>query len=130
MTRRAAAPVLIALATVASAWSPVQAQRVSPMQAGKFMRFCVAQQRGGTEICDAYITGMADSFALIQKLPGGAGADAQKAGICVPRAVSGAAMRQRVVEWARAHRDQMGKQVGEVVYQAMHDSYPCGAGAG
>ncbi|WP_428390647.1 Rap1a/Tai family immunity protein [Lichenicoccus sp.] len=104
------------------------AQRVSPMQAGRFAQYCRSPRNGGQQICDAYITGMADSFALIQKLPGGSSGDLRKAGICVPRTASGAAMRQAVMSWLGSHQNMLGKQVGETVYYALHDTYPCGAG--
>ena len=116
-----AAALLLSTATA-------HAQRVSPMQAGKFLQYCRSPSKGGLLICDAYITGMADSFALIQKLPGGSGSDARKTGICVPPTASGESMRRAVMSWLGAHQDMLRKQVGETVYQALHDSYPCGAG--
>ena len=119
--------VILAAALLLSAGS-AHAQRVSPMQAGRFAQFCRSPRNGGQQICDAYITGMADSFALIQKLPFGSGSDARTAGICVPRTASGEAMRNAVISWLGAHRDMLRKQVGETVYQALHETYPCGGG--
>lgn len=104
------------------------AQRVSPMPAGKFLQYCRSSSKGGVLICDAYITGMADSFALIQKLPGGSSSDSRKAGICVPRTASGESMRRAVMSWLGSHQDMLHKQVGETVYQALHETYPCSAG--
>ena len=113
----ALAPFVLAFPAAA----PARAQRVSPMQAGRFVQFCNSPRNGGQQICDAYITGMADSFALMQKL----GADQGKSGICVPRSASGATMRGMVVSWIDGHRDRLRDQVGEVVYTALHDSFPC-----
>ncbi len=123
---RTLARLCVVGAALSLAAPAARAQRVSPMPAGRFMQFCGAPR--GQQICDAYITGMADSFALVQKLPGGSGEDARKAGICVPASTNGAAMRGVVVAWIGGHRDMLQKQVGEVVYQALHESYRCGAG--
>ena len=119
----------LAAVLAAAALAPAaHAQRVSPMKAGRLMQLCASSNHAGQEVCDAYITGMADSFALVQKLRGESGGSAPSAGVCVPENATGAAMRGHVVAWARGHRQMMGKQVGEVVYQALHESYPCGAG--
>ncbi len=128
MTIRFSAAMFGACLAAAALAPPAHAQRVSPMLAGRFMQFCASSNRAGQEVCDAYITGMADSFALMQKLAGASGGTAPSAGVCVPESATGAAMRDRVVAWARGHRQMMGKQVGEVVYQALHASFPCGAG--
>ena len=128
MNKRTAASLLGACVSTAALALPAQAQRVSPMPAGRFMQLCTSSSRGGVEICDAYITGMADSFALMQKLRGGSGGNPSGQGVCVPGDTAGSEMRRRVVAWARGHRDRMRGQVGEVVYQALHDSFPCGGG--
>ncbi len=112
---------LVGLALSLPSDGPARAQRVSPMQAGRFVQFCNSPRNGGQQICDAYITGMADSFALMQKL--GAGQD--KSAICVPRTASGSSMRGMVVSWIGGHRERLRDQVGEVVYAALHDSFPC-----
>ncbi len=106
---------------------PARAQRVSPMQAGRFVQFCNSPRNGGQQICDAYITGMADSFALMQHL----GAAPGKSDICVPRTATGSTMRGMVLSWIDSHKERLRDQVGEVVYTALHDSFPCdGAKAG
>ncbi len=102
------------------------AQRISPMVAGRFVQFCNAP-RGGQQVCDAYISGMADSYALVQKTARTSNGGAIKPDICVPTSTSGAAMRGMVVSWIEAHKDRMSNKVGEVVYLALHDSYPCDA---
>ncbi len=129
MTTRTALLLLAACGAASLLTDPARAQRVSPMPAGRFMQFCSTPRNGGQPICDAYITGMADSFALMQKLPGGQNQAQIQAGICVPRTASGAAMRNIVVSWIAGHQDRLRNQVGEVVYQALHDSYPCNGSA-
>ena len=101
--------------------APAGAQRVSPMQAGRFVQFCDSPRNGGQQICDAYITGMADSFALMQHL----GGDQGKSGICVPRPAAGAALGGLGGSGGGGHKERLRDQVGEVVYAALHDSFPC-----
>lgn len=121
--------VLAAAGVVALAAPEAQAQRISPMPAGSFVRFCDSPSNGGQKICDAYITGMADSFALMQKLSASSGDGASKTSqsICVPVTATGESMRGMVVSWIASHKDKLRNKVGEVVYTALHESYPCDA---
>ena len=121
---------LVIVAGALALLSPhAQAQRISPMPAGNFLRFCNSPANGGQKICDAYITGMADSFALVQKLSSeqGDGQSKSAQSICVPTTATGASMRGMVVSWLASHKDRLRNKVGEVVYTALHDSYPCDA---
>lgn len=126
MIGRMTALLLVAGGTAALSASAAQAQRISPMMAGRFAQICNSA-RGGQEICDAYITGMADSYALVQKTARISGGGQIKPDICVPVDTTGPAMRGRVVSWIDGHKDRMRNKVGEVVYLALHDSYPCDA---
>ncbi len=125
MSYRKSAVLLAACGAAALSAPAAHAQRISPMVAGRFVQFCNAP-RGGQQVCDAYISGMADSYALVQKTARTSGG-AIKPDICVPTSTSGAAMRGMVVSWIEAHKDRMSNKVGEVVYLALHDSYPCDA---
>ncbi len=126
MTARMITRVLAACGAIAVAAPQAQAQRISPMPAGSFLRFCNSPSNGGQKICDAYITGMADSFALMQKLSAAdGGSSAASRSICVPITASGESMRGMVVSWIASHRDKLRNKVGEVVYTALHESYPC-----
>ena len=123
---RSKLPSLLLATACAVAWaSPAShAQRVSPMQAGKFLQICSSPR--GAQACDAYITGMADSFALLQSVADKSdGAVKLKPQICIARTVSGAEMRGSVVSWLKEHQDRLHSQVGESVYQALHTAYPC-----
>ena len=65
--------------------APAHAQRVSMMAGGKFLQDL--QRATRVPACDAYIAGMADSFALIQKLAAHTPADASmKLPVCIPTA--------------------------------------------
>ena len=128
MTVRMTALALTAFGIVALQAPLAQAQRISPMQAGNFARFCSTPSNGGQKICDAYITGMADSFALAKALSaGGDGQGKVVQAMCVPTSVSGDAMRSAVVSWMSSHRDKLHSKVSEVVFTALHESYPCDA---
>lgn len=124
MTMRITIYAVAALGAVALAAPEAHAQRLSPMPAGNFMRFCSTPANGGQKVCDAYITGMADSFALAQALSPEA---STAKSICVPTETTGTAMRQTVVSWIGNHKDRLRNKVGEVVYTALHESYPCSA---
>ncbi|GBQ68804.1 hypothetical protein AA103196_2045 [Ameyamaea chiangmaiensis NBRC 103196] len=117
--------IVLALALTACAATPALAQRVSPLTAGKFVQICSRQ--AGAQICDAYISGIADAGALSKvsaKNEGDAGAIA---GFCIPNATTGAEMRAKVVTWLRGHDSVLGAPVGEGVFAALHDAWPCGA---
>lgn len=127
MTARMVALLLAAGGGIALSAPAAQAQRISPLVAGRFAQICGSKARGGQEICDAYISGMADGYALVQKTGRVSGAGQIKPDICVPTDTTGPAMRGKVVSWIQAHQDRMRNKVGEVVYLALHDSYPCDA---
>ncbi|GAN53367.1 Rap1a/Tai family immunity protein [Tanticharoenia sakaeratensis] len=99
------------------------AQRVSPLKAGRFMQMCSTPALVGA--CDAYITGMTDAVALGKVDASHEGDKSAKAGFCVPDSQTGPQMRGLVTAWLRAHADVLGKPVGEGVFAALHDSYPC-----
>lgn len=117
---------LIALgASVLAPISMAHAQRVSPLQTGNFARIC--SKPAGASICDAYITGVADAGALAKINDRNEGDASAPAGFCVPTTESAAAMRSKVVGWLKNHSDSLSKPVGESVFRALHDSYPCSA---
>ncbi|MFT9215718.1 MAG: Rap1a/Tai family immunity protein [Acetobacter malorum] len=114
---------LIALGGALLAPTLVHAQRISPMQAGNFVRVC--SRTAGATVCDAYITGVADAVALSKINDRNEGDASAPAGFCVPTSENGAAMRVKVLAWLKAHSEAMSKPVGESVFKALHDSYPC-----
>ena len=104
------------------------AQRVSPMMAGKFAQICTTPRLGGNLVCDAYISGMADTLALSQQAARNNGDQQFKLDVCIPSETTGPGMRDKVLSWLRGHRDRLRSPVGEVVYAALRDSYPCNGG--
>lgn len=117
--------VLIALGGVLLAPAAAHAQRISPMQAGNFARVC--SKSAGASVCDAYITGMADAGALAKINDKNEGDANAPAGFCIPASENAASMRSKVISWLKGHSDSLSKPVGESVFRALHDSYPCSA---
>lgn len=107
--------------------SAAEAQRVSPMRAGNFGRIC--SRAASVQTCDAYISGMADAGALAKVNDRNQGDAKAPAGFCIPQAETGTAMRGKVVSWLKEHKDVLEKPVGEAVFMALHDAYPCAAEA-
>ena len=129
MTVRMTALVLAACGAAILTAPQARAQRASPMLASRFVQICNTPRGNGQQICDAYITGMADSFALVQAMAAKS-TDGQikfNPMICIPRTTTGEAMRGMVISWIAGHRERLRDQVGEVVFLALHDSYPCDA---
>ncbi|WP_338077518.1 Rap1a/Tai family immunity protein [Acetobacter oeni] len=102
------------------------AQRISPMKAGNFGRIC--SRPAGAEVCDAYISGVADAGTLAKINDRNEGDPKAPAGFCIPQTEAGAAMRGKVISWLKAHQNVLDKPVGESVFMALHDSYPCSSG--
>nr|WP_298798854.1 Rap1a/Tai family immunity protein [uncultured Acetobacter sp.] len=114
---------LIALGGALLAPTLAHAQRISPMQTGNFLRLCT--RAAGATVCDAYITGMADAVSLSKINDRNEGDSSAPAGFCVPTSENGAAMRVKVLAWMKTNSEAMSKPVGESVFKALHDSYPC-----
>jgi len=100
-----------------------QAQRLSPMTAEKFGRICTSEK--GAALCDAYISGVSDAAALAHLNDRSEGA-AAPAAFCVPANTPTPEMRTKVVAWLKGHKAVWSKPVGESVFAALHDAYPCG----
>ncbi|WP_428376725.1 Rap1a/Tai family immunity protein [Lichenicoccus sp.] len=120
--------LLLTSAFAVACLSPAsQAQRVSMMPAGKFLQICSSPH--GVPACDAYLAGMADSFALIQSVAEKSSGEVKlKPQICIPKTIATADMRGSVVSWLKSHQERLHSQVGESVYEALHTAYPCNGG--
>lgn len=121
---------LLALGCVIAAGLPAShasAQRVSRMTGEQLWSLCTKPT--GTGICDAYISGLADSAALDHLFGRNAEKDDKDvAAFCIAPATSTADMRGKVVSWMKDHRDGLSRPAGEVVFTALHETYPCGGG--
>ncbi len=114
---------LIALAGALAVPGLAHAQRLAPMKAGAFGKMC--SSTATRTACDAYLSGLTDGATLAQVNARNTGDNAALAGFCVPATEDIAAMRAKVLTWLKAHTDSLGKPVGEGVFTALHDSYPC-----
>lgn len=114
---------LIALAGALAAPGLAHAQRLAPMKAGAFGKMC--STTATRTACDAYLSGLTDGVTLAQINGHNNGDASAPTSFCVPAAEDIAAMRTKVLTWLKAHTDSLGKPVGESVFTALHDSYPC-----
>ncbi|KAB8124963.1 hypothetical protein D3W54_13005 [Komagataeibacter medellinensis] len=121
---------LLALGCVLAAGLPAihaSAQRVSRMTGEQLGTLCT--KPAGTGICDSYISGVADAGALDHLFVRNAEKDAKDvAAFCITPETPTADMRTKVVGWMKAHREGLSRPAGEVVFTALHESYPCGGG--
>ncbi|AXY22952.1 MULTISPECIES: Rap1a/Tai family immunity protein [Komagataeibacter] len=119
---------LLALACAMAASMPVAqayAQRVSRLDGTQLGSLCTKAASAG--VCDAYISGIADSAALAHLFERNAEKDTKDvAAFCIAPATPIADMRGKVVSWMKDHRDGLSRPAGEVVFTALHESYPCG----
>ncbi|CAP55901.1 Rap1a/Tai family immunity protein [Gluconacetobacter diazotrophicus] len=120
------AAALAAGSAVASLPSSAMAQRVSTLKGGRFLEFC--SRAPSVAICDAYLSGLADAVALTQVYDKNQGDKTTPTGFCIAPGATSAEMRGHVVTWLHGHSDQLSKPVGELVFTALHESYPCGGG--
>ena len=114
---------LIALAGALAMPGLAHAQRLAPMKAGTLGKMC--SSAATRTACDAYLSGLTDGVTLAQINAHNTGDTTPPAGFCVPATEDIAAMRTKVLTWLKAHTDSLAKPVGESVFTALHDSYPC-----
>lgn len=118
--------LLLGAALAAVLPASAMAQRVSTLQGGRFLELC--SRAPSVAICDAYLSGLADSVALTHVYDRNEGDKAAPTGFCIKPGVTSAEMRGHVVSWLRTHTDQLSKPVGELAFTALHESYACGDG--
>lgn len=107
----------------ASGASNALAQRVTPLQASKFLEYC--KNPKGLKMCDAYISGIADSVAYSKTFSKSQGDASAPAGFCIATNVSGKEMRDKTIAWMSSHSDKLAQPAGAAVFTALHDAYPC-----
>lgn len=103
--------------------STVQAQRVSKVKAADFLQLCQKSQT--VRACNIYISGIADSVAFSKVYAKNEGDPKAPAGFCIDPSVSGNEMRQKIIDYMKAHPDQLNQPAGATVFSALHESYPC-----
>jgi hypothetical protein len=114
---------LAALALIGCVVSPAQAQRVTTMDATRFLTLCTGREAAG---CEAYIDGVADTIVTYRELTERPGSPVKvPPDVCIPAQVSGAALRERVIGWLRGHESERGKPLHQLVYRALLASWPC-----
>ena len=107
----------------ASVSQMASAQRITPMLSGRFLQLC--KKESSLQICDAYISGVADAGILSKAFAKNEGDTQAPAGFCIPPLVSGKDMRDQVVAWLLKNSDKLSQPVGASVFTALHEAYPC-----
>ena len=102
-----------------------RAQRKTPMPTDSFAR--IPTRQTGHSLCDAYLSGLADGATLSKLNSKAAGDTGAVAACCVPVSETTASIRDKVLIWLKAHTDALSHPVGESIFKALHDTYPCGA---
>jgi len=95
--------------------------RLTHLQASKLLAMC--QSPKGAQLCDAYVSGISDGITLVETQ---AGPDVARK-VCIPQA-TGSQLRGTVTKWLSTHPDKLSADVGPVVYEALGEAFPCGAG--
>ncbi|CAK7192154.1 hypothetical protein COMNV_00339 [Commensalibacter sp. Nvir] len=101
----------------------VFAQRVTPLKAINFLKIC--KNNKSLAMCDAYISGIADSVAYAKIFAKNQNDTQAPVGFCIVPSTKGREMRQKVIAWMENHSDKLGQPAGEVVFTALHEAYPC-----
>ncbi|WP_275402860.1 Rap1a/Tai family immunity protein [Entomobacter blattae] len=92
------------------------------LQAGQLLQLCT--RSSGAQICEAYITGMADSVALTKVFDKNQGDSTAPAGFCIPVSTTGVQMRSAVVARLKSKKDHLHEPVGGLVYTTLHETFP------
>ena len=118
--------VLLAAAAALAFSGQAYAQRESNINGQRLAAICTGD-RASMEGCEAYIDGVADAaefYQLLRPEDGSKGATLP-AYICVPKATTGAQLREAVVAWYRRHEDNANRQASGVVLRALDDTFHC-----
>ncbi|QCE34016.1 hypothetical protein FAI40_00930 [Acetobacteraceae bacterium] len=99
------------------------AQRISKINGETLNHLCSTPKQ--FPICDAYLSGVADSEVWAAKYDEKVTRQAVPEAFCVPPAQSLGQMRGLVSAWLKAHPETGKAPAGKAVYLALHGSYPC-----
>ena len=110
--------------------NPGLGQRFSRLDGTTLLQICTSSEASRIESCTAYVSGLADSVAVYQKLrPSSGPATARLPNyICINADVTGVQLREIVVRWLLSHSDRGSSQATGLVLNALFAEYPCGSG--
>ena len=119
MTRLVAASVLaIGLMTPLA-----HAQRVSKITGEKLLQTCSASR--GKLVCEAYISGVADGIARMEKDMTRAQGQSFAGATCIPTETTITQLHSTVVSYLRAHPETQSGPAAIPAFDALHDAFPC-----
>lgn len=104
---------LLATALIVCA-CPAFAQRVSKMSGAGLQTACTGR---GTEACEAYLAGIADTLGELGPKRGGIA--------CIPPVVTGAQLRIVVQKYLRDHPEKLQLRAAKLALEAYQTSFPC-----
>jgi hypothetical protein len=88
------------------------AQRISKVNGSKLLTLCTA---GRTTECDAYLSGVADAYAMVGKA----------GGVCIPLPVTGVQLRLVVTKYLHDHPQELELPAGAIAGHAFTAAFPC-----
>jgi hypothetical protein len=90
------------------------AQRISKVNGSRLLTLC-SGGAGRTSECDAYLSGVADAYAVAGK-PGG---------VCIPLPVTGVQLRLVATKYLHDHPQDLERPAGEIASHAFMAAFPC-----
>jgi len=101
-----------AVAACLMACGAAHAQRTSKVNGSRLLTMCSA---GRTVECDAYLSGVADTYATAGKV----------GGVCIPLAVTGVQLRLVATKYMHDHPQDLELPAGEIARHAFIGAFPC-----
>lgn len=107
------------------------AQRMSKITGKQLLASCSASQFSSAKVenCEAYLDGVADTFAGFMKFgPKDAHGKSLAAVICIPPEVTAKSLRLDVIRGLQDHPELQSRLAVEAVQRILRQAYPCGQG--
>ncbi len=102
------------------------AQRVSNVTGANLLGHCTSAQFSQVQNCEAYLDGVADTFAGMMKFgPKDPQGKPLAASICIPAKVTGRDLRLLVIHGLQQEPALQSRQAVEAVQPILHHAYPC-----
>ncbi len=113
----------VLLAAVLLAAGTADAQRVSRLTGTKLLGAC--QNPKGKLICEGYISGVADGIAGAEKNMTPDQGHSFAGATCIPNDTTADQLHATVVDYLKAHSDDLAKPAAIPTFDALHAAYPC-----
>lgn len=102
------------------------AQRVSNVTGANLLGYCTSPQFSRVQNCEAYLDGVADTFAGFMKFgPKDPQGKPLAAPICIPPKVTGRDLRLLVIQGLQQQPALQSRPAVEAIEPILHHAYPC-----